>query len=278
MKSIFDELSLKISKITTKRYSTSFSLGILFLKPAIRPAIYAIYGFVRFADEIVDSFHGFDKKNLLEEFELDTQKAIERKISLNPILNSFQKVVHDYQIEYELIDGFLQSMYMDLDPQNYDQKLYEKYIFGSAEVVGLMCLRVFTEGNNEEYEKLKPFAQKLGSAFQKVNFLRDFSADNKELGRVYFPNVAESDFNEDNKKVIEADIKSEFDESLIGIKMLPKNAQFGVYVAYIYYLSLFEKIKHKASYDVINGRIRIPNFQKCTLLIKSYFRYRLVGI
>jgi 15-cis-phytoene synthase len=275
MKKLFDELSYEISKKTTKKYSTSFSLGILALKPSIRPAIYAIYGFVRLADEIVDSFHDFDKKTLLMRFKKETQVALYEGISLNPILQSFQDTVHRYQIDYSLINQFLHSMEMDLEKMDYNSDLYKEYIYGSAEVVGLMCLQVFTNGDKEKYEKLKPFAMKLGSAFQKVNFLRDLNEDYKTLGRTYFPNIDMNVFDNRVKKAIENEIEIEFSEALTGIKMLPATSKFGVYLAFRYYLSLFKKIKKTAAENILQERIRIPNFQKMNVMMRSYVRYKI---
>lgn len=275
MKQKFDILSFKISELTTKSYSTSFSIGIHFLHKEIHEAIYAIYGFVRFADEIVDSFHEFDKEALLEEFKKDTYRAIEQKISLNPILNAFQFVVRKYNVDNELIDAFLHSMEMDLKKIDYSDSLYKEYIFGSAEVVGLMCLKVFTNGETSEYQKLKPMAQKLGSAFQKINFLRDCKADIEKLGRVYFPNVKGDKITESEKLEIEADIEQEFYDSLQGIKSLPENSKLGVYVAYIYYYQLLVKIKKVHANDIMQQRIRVSNFEKCILLAKAYMKYKL---
>jgi phytoene/squalene synthetase len=275
LKQKFDNLSFKISELTTKSYSTSFSIGIHFLHKEIHEAIYAIYGFVRFADEIVDSFHEFDKEALLEEFKKDTYRAIEQKISLNPILNAFQFVVRKYNIDNELIEAFLHSMEMDLKKIDYSDSLYKEYIFGSAEVVGLMCLKVFTNGEASEYNKLKPMAQKLGSAFQKINFLRDCKADIEKLGRVYFPNVKGDKITESEKLEIEADIEQEFYDSLQGIKSLPENSKLGVYVAYIYYYQLLVKIKNVHANDIMQQRIRVSNFEKCILLIKAYLKYKL---
>ncbi len=275
MKQKFDTLSFKISELTTKSYSTSFSIGIHFLHKEIHEAIYAIYGFVRFADEIVDSFHEFDKEALLEEFKKDTYRAIEQEISLNPILNAFQFVVRKYNIDNELIDAFLHSMEMDLKKIDYSDSLYKEYIFGSAEVVGLMCLKVFTNGEASEYQKLKPMAQKLGSAFQKINFLRDCKADIEKLGRVYFPNVKGDKITESEKLEIEADIEQEFYDSLQGIKSLPENSKLGVYVAYIYYYQLLVKIKKVHANDIMLHRIRVSNFEKCILLVKAYMKYKL---
>ena len=275
MKSLFDEVSASCSKITTKKYSTSFSLGILFLNKNIRNPIYSIYGFVRFADEIVDSFHGYDKKSLLQHFREDTYAAIENKISLNPILNSFQHVVHQYGIKMQWINSFLDSMEMDLHKQNYNNENYNKYILGSAEVVGLMCLHVFTEGDEKVFEELKPYAMKLGAAFQKVNFLRDIKADNEDLGRTYFPDVDLKNFKTHDKLKIEKEIENDFAEALTGIKMLPKNSRNGVYLAYYYYTVLFKKIKKMPAQRIMNERARIPNFQKFILMFKSNLRYQL---
>ncbi|WP_313387027.1 phytoene/squalene synthase family protein [Chishuiella sp.] len=274
MKTLFDELSYDVSKRTTKKYSTSFSLGILALKPAIRPAIYAIYGYVRLADEIVDSFHGFHKEKLLNRLKEETSNALEEGIALNPILQSFQETVSKYKIDKQLIDQFLNSMEMDLKKIDYNSDLYNEYIFGSAEVVGLMCLQVFTNGNKTQYEELKPYAMKLGSAFQKVNFLRDLKDDYQTLGRTYFPEVDMKMFNNTIKNEIEQDIEQEFKEALVGIKKLPSSSMFGVYLAYKYYLSLFEKIKNKSSDEILNNRVRIPNSQKAYVAFKSYVRYK----
>jgi phytoene/squalene synthetase len=275
MKVIFDTLSHEMSELTTKRYSTSFSLGISFLDKSLHKPIYAIYGFVRFADEIVDSFHGFNKTELLADFKKQTYQSIEDGISLNPILNSFQWAVNKYNIDHELIETFLQSMEMDLDKQTYDASKYELYILGSAEVVGLMCLRIFVDGNQAEYERLKPAAMKLGSAFQKINFLRDLKADYKELGRTYFPGIDLNDFNLATKIDIEADIEIDFQLGLEGIKQLPKKARFGVYMAYIYYYKLFKKIKSTSAQTILHERIRIPNNKKYRLFLSSYIRHNL---
>lgn len=275
MKQLFDELSYSVSKITTQKYSTSFSLGILALKPSIRNAIYAIYGFVRLADEIVDSFHEYDKEKLLNRLKIETQHALEEKISLNPILQSFQETVHKYEIDTILIEQFLNSMEMDLQKIDYNSELYDEYIFGSAEVVGLMCLQVFTEGNKEKFEELKPYAMKLGSAFQKINFLRDLKDDYQILGRTYFPNVDMAVFDNHIKCQIEKEIEEEFKEALIGIKKLPNSSMFGVYLAYKYYISLFKKIKSKTSSEILNNRIRVSNPQKIFVAFKSYVRYKI---
>jgi len=275
MKTLFDSVSHEMSQLTTKRYSTSFSLGISFLHKDLHKPIYAIYGFVRFADEIVDSFHDFDKEALLADFKKQTYAAIEQGISLNPILNSFQWAVNMYKIPFELIETFLQSMEMDLDKKAYDVGKYEQYILGSAEVVGLMCLKVFVNGDETEYNRLKPAAMKLGSAFQKINFLRDLKADYQELGRTYFPKIDLNAFNTEVKKEIEADIEIDFQLGYEGIKQLPKNASFGVYMAYIYYYKLFKKIKTTTAHTILNERVRIPNNKKYRLFLTSYVRHNL---
>lgn len=275
MKSLFDNVSVQCSKLTTRSYSTSFSLGIYFLENNLRNPIYSIYGFVRFADEIVDSFEGYDKKYLLEKFKNETYEAIETKISLNPILNSFQHVVNKYNISLELIEIFLKSMEMDLEKIEYSTEKYEQYILGSAEVVGLMCLHVFTDGNNKKFEELKPFAMKLGAAFQKINFLRDMNTDFQKLGRSYFPNIDITKFTPSSKKKIEDEIEKDFREALIGIKNLPASSRGGVYLAYVYYNSLFKKIKKLPAQKVLNNRIRINNGKKFTLMVNSLFQHKL---
>lgn len=278
MKNLFDELSFKISKETTKQYSTSFSLGILALSSKIRNPIYAIYGYVRLADEIVDSFHGFDKKKLLSRFRDETFLALEEKIALNPILQSFQETVSKYQIDHELIKQFLRSMEMDLHKIDYNSELYKEYILGSAEVVGLMCLHIFVDGDKAEFEKLKPSAMLLGSAFQKVNFLRDMKDDYDVLGRTYFPNVDIAAFDNKVKAEIEEEITAEFKEALEGIKKLPASSRFGVYLAYRYYLSLFKKIKKTSANQMINQRIRISNSKKISLMMGCYVEYKMLSI
>jgi 15-cis-phytoene synthase len=275
MKSKFDTLSQECSKLTTTSYSTSFSLGIHFLSKQIRNPIYAIYGFVRFADEIVDSFEGYDQKQLLQEFREDTWAAIENRISLNPILNAFQHAVHQYQLSSELIETFFTSMEMDLEKVHYSKEKYDTYIHGSAEVVGLMCLQVFTENDREKYEALKPFAMKLGSAFQKVNFLRDIREDFHTLGRIYFPNMVSGNFSTEEKKAVEEEIEMEFKEALIGIRQLPASAKGGVYLAYVYYYSLFKKIKKVPARKIMSSRIRISNWKKFLLMLNSSFQYKL---
>ena len=275
MKEIFDQLSRDMSKMTTKRYSTSFSIGIRFLHNDLRDPIYSVYGFVRFADEIVDSFDGHNKSYLLDKFTTDTYEAIENKISLNPILNSFQEVVNKYRIPHELIDTFLRSMEMDLEKKAYNKDGYDEYILGSAEVVGLMCLKIFLEGDHNEYEKLKKYAMKLGSAFQKINFLRDLNEDYNELGRTYFPGINLNDFNNTVKKNIENDIEVDFELGYKGILMLPKKARFGVYMAYKYYFKLFKKIKRTNAEVILEERVRIPNRNKARILVTSYVRHNL---
>lgn len=257
------------SELITKRYSTSFSMGIRAFDPKLRSPIYAIYGFVRFADEIVDTFHDFDKETLLRRFRQDTYLAIDERISLNPVLHSFQEVVHKYSIERDLIDAFLDSMEMDLNFSKYHDALYKQYIYGSAEVVGLMCLRVFTEGDEAEYQRLRYGACALGSAFQKINFLRDMKSDFDERGRVYFPGVDFQHFDNEQKRLIEADIKADFDAGYRGILQLPKSARFGVYLAYIYYINLFEKIKKAHAERVQLERIRVSDRRKVYLLFSS---------
>jgi phytoene/squalene synthetase len=272
---LYNSVCLDISKLTTKKYSTSFSLGIAALDKKFHNPIYAIYGFVRFADEIVDTFHTSNKQELLQRFKADTYKAIEEKISLNPILHSFQLVVNKYSIEKELIDSFLYSMEMDLQKIEYDVEKYKLYILGSAEVVGLMCLRVFCEGNNEYYLSLKKPAMQLGSAFQKINFLRDLKADFFQLGRTYFPEIKSNVFNNDVKKQIEQDILFDFDAGYEGIKLLPKGSRFGVYLAYSYYLSLFNKIKKLDAELVLKERIRVTDTKKYLILFWSYLKHKL---
>jgi len=274
-KLLFDNTALECSKLITQRYSTSFTLGIKTLSKKLHLPIYGIYGFVRYADEIVDTFHDKDKKSLLENFRQDTYKSINDGISMNPVLHAFQLIVNKYHIEKELIDAFLNSMAMDLDFATYNDSKYKEYIYGSAEVVGLMCLRVFCEGDKNQYEKLKYAACKLGSAFQKVNFLRDLKSDYEDRGRVYFPGVDYNTFDNKVKSEIESDIKQDFDEALIGINQLPKCAMFGVKIAYLYYLKLFYKIKSLPPEIITQKRIRIPNTRKFALLIGTYLGYKI---
>jgi 15-cis-phytoene synthase len=275
MMQLYDKTCMECSRLITKRYSTSFSMGIQVFDKKFRAPIYAIYGFVRFADEIVDTFHEFPKKELLEEFKAETHKAIAQKISLNPVLHSFQATVNQYNIEAELIDAFLYSMEMDLYNADYEQDMYEKYIYGSAEVVGLMCLRVFCEGNDAEYQRLKEPARSLGAAFQKINFLRDMKSDFDDRGRVYFPKIDFERFDNHQKATIEADIKADFDNGLLGIKALPKGVRFGVYLAYVYYTNLFKKIKHAPATEVQKERIRVTDRKKMYLLFSCAVKEKL---
>ena len=274
MRALFDQTAYQCSKLATNNYSTSFSLGIKTLHRKYHMAIYAIYGFVRYADEIVDTFHEHDKSDLLQRFKKDTYQAIKEKISLNPILHSFQDVVNTYDLDHGLIEAFLVSMEMDLSKTDYTDPEYHKYIYGSAEVVGLMCLKVFCEGNEEEYQSLLKPAKHLGSAFQKVNFLRDIKSDFDERGRIYFPGVDFIQFSAEDKKAIEEDIREDFKLALEGIKQLPKGARAGVYLAYIYYSVLFRKITKLSPERIKTQRIRVPNFKKILLLIKCYFRHK----
>lgn len=275
MDQLYNKTCLECSKLVTNRYSTSFSLGIKVFEKKLRNPIYAIYGFVRFADEIVDTFHDSDKKSLLAKFRKDTHEAIAERLSLNPILNAFQLVVNEYGITAELIDAFLDSMSMDLYNVDYDRSGYEKYIYGSAEVVGLMCLKVFCHNDPDQYEKLKPSAKSLGSAFQKINFLRDIKSDYDERGRVYFPGIKYESFTNQQKEQIEADIKMDFDHALEGIKQLPNGAKLGVYLAYKYYLNLFAKIKKAPAQKVKEERIRVKDSKKAYLLAKSALKWQL---
>ncbi len=274
-KELFDKVSIRCSRLTTKAYSTSFSIGIGCLRKELRDPIYSIYGFVRFADEIVDTFHDYKKHELFLRFKEETHLAIADKISLNPILNSFQLTVNAYTIDRELIDQFLKSMEMDLSKITYDQHGIQEYILGSAEVVGLMCLRVFCKGDPEMYLRLKPYAMSLGSAFQKINFLRDLNADYVGMGRTYFPGVDIDNLDDNSKKQIEENIQFDFDEGYKGIKQLPRSARFGVYVAYVYYLALFRKIQNTASDRVLKSRISIRKRHKARLLAYSFLRHQL---
>ena len=275
MKRLFDQLSNKVSVATTKEYSTSFSLAIHCVNKHLRPAIYGIYGFVRLADEIVDSFEGYDKQYLLNKYKEDTYEAIEKGISLNPVLNSFQHVVHQYKIGMDEIEKFMRSMEMDLRKVVYNETNYNDYILGSAEVVGLMCLHVFTEGCSEKFEELKTYAMKLGAAFQKVNFLRDMKDDYHVLGRVYFPYVDIRNFTYAVKMEIEHDIQNDLKQALIGIKKLPASSRGGVYLAYIYYQSLFNKIKGLTPQRILSERIRIHNGKKFSLLINTFVQNKM---
>lgn len=278
MKELYDKVALNCSNYTTKTYSTSFSLGILFLHKRLQKAIYAIYGFVRLADEIVDTFHEYDQKSLLERFERDTYLSIEEGISLNPILQSFQLAVHQYKIDLSLIDTFLHSMKMDLEDLHYNDEKYKEYILGSAEVVGLMCLNVFTEGDKELFEKLKPSAMRLGAAFQKINFLRDIKYDSEILGRMYFPHVNFKNFSDKDKLNIEKNIEEDFQCAISGIIQLPMSSRMGVFLAYAYYIMLFKKIRKVPAHNILNTRIRVNNIHKIWIAIKSYFQIQLKWI
>ena len=276
MKELFDKISEECSKNVTKSYSTSFSLATKMLSSNIRQDIYNIYGFVRFADEIVDTFHSYNKKELFKRFVDDLNHSLKQKISLNPILNSFQKTVHKYNIDRDLINSFLKSMEQDLKKKKYESlEEYNEYIYGSADVVGLMCLKVFVSGRNDDYKKLKPYAMSLGSAFQKVNFLRDINDDYKKLNRVYFPGVDYGTFNDDVKNNIMIDIEKDFAKALKGIYMLPNNSKFGVYAAYKYYKRLLRKLERASYLQIKSERVRVPNYQKVDVLARSYVRYRL---
>ena len=269
---LYHKTSQNTSKFITRTYSTSFSLGIKLLDKNIHDAIYSIYGFVRLADEIVDTFHDFPKAEMLDEFKSETYKAINRKISVNPVLHSFQNVVNQYNIEIKLIDLFLKSMEQDLNDIKYSNKAYDEYIVGSAEVVGLMCLKVFVNGDQNLYNELEDPARKLGAAFQKVNFLRDVKADYQDLGRTYFPGVDLDSFTASEKLEIERDIEKDLKCALEGIKRLPSSSRLGVFVAYRYYLSLFKKIKKIPTERLMKERIRVPNSKKLYITFESAFQ------
>ncbi|MBT4324227.1 MAG: phytoene/squalene synthase family protein [Cryomorphaceae bacterium] len=276
MKSIFDKVSNDCSKLVIKRYSTSFYFSSSLLSRTIRQDIFNIYGFVRLADEIVDTFHEYPKQELLEDFEKELWRSIDNKISLNPILNSFQHTVNKYSIPKDLINSFLDSMKMDLEKKEYNSvEEYKKYIYGSADVVGLMCLKVFVKGSESSFSELSPFAISLGSAFQKVNFLRDLKDDSNILNRVYFPNVDMNNFNEKSKKEIILEIEKDFANAVKGIVKLPKNSKFAVYIAYRYYNKLLKKLKHTSSENIVKKRIRIHNLQKFIVIARSYVKYQL---
>ncbi|WP_258104381.1 phytoene/squalene synthase family protein [Marinoscillum sp. MHG1-6] len=273
MKALYDQVCLKCSQLTTRSYSTSFSLGIRLLDPSIRSDIYAIYGLVRFADEIVDTFHDYNKKILLARFKADTYEAISEGISLNPILQSFQETINKYQIDPELIESFFNSMEMDLSMETHDEDSYEEYIVGSAEVVGLMCLTVFVNGDKQRYQELKFAAERLGAAFQKVNFLRDLKHDTMNLNRAYFPEIQHAGLTEETKRQIEADIEKDFDDALVGIRQLPLCCRLGVFLAYRYYRSLFNKIRALSAERILTDRIRINNTRKLSIMLKSYLLF-----
>ncbi|GAB3333021.1 phytoene/squalene synthase family protein [Larkinella ripae] len=271
---LFNRTAVECSKLITEHYSTSFTLGIKTLDRKFHFPIYAVYGFVRYADEIVDTFYEYDQKYLLDKFKADTDEALRDGISLNPILHAFQWVVKEYGIERKLIDAFLRSMEMDLYVNEYNQNRYQEYIFGSAEVVGLMCLRVFCEGDRAMFDRLEEPARKLGAAFQKVNFLRDLKSDFVDRGRIYFPGVNFNDFTKDAKRMIEADIQNDFDEAYAGILRLPRGARMGVHLAYTYYQTLFNKIKQIPASRIQEERIRVPDLKKIALLAQTYMRFR----
>ena len=277
MKALFDQVSTESSKLVTQKYSTSFSLAVNMLSPKIRTAIYNIYGFVRFADEIVDSFHAYDKEKLINKFEKDYYEALEDGISLNPILNAFQQTVFKYQITDDLVQAFLKSMKADLYKSEYKTKAeYDEYIYGSADVVGLMCLKVFVNGDHEKYDELKPAAMRLGSAFQKVNFLRDLKDDVENLDRSYFPNVNLRSLDNQSKNIIIKEIEEDFEVAFKeGILKLPVEAKFGVYMAYRYYKRLLRKLKRTPSSKIMETRIRISNMMKINLLARSFVKYKL---
>lgn len=276
MKHLFDTVSEDCSKIVTQSYSTSFSMATKMLHPSIRNHVYNVYGFVRFADEIVDSFHEYPKEELLDRFEADLYHGLDNKINLNPILNAFQKTVNAFDIDRELIAAFMRSMRWDLEKKVYENdQEYKDYIYGSADVVGLMCLKIFVKGNTAQYESLKPAAMALGSAFQKVNFLRDLKNDFEDLERTYFPNVNFNQFDETSKSAIIEEIESDFAKALEGIFKLPTEARFGVYTAYKYYTKLLAKLKQTPSLNIQKTRIRVPNYQKMTVFARSYVKYRL---
>ncbi|MEP6582786.1 MAG: phytoene/squalene synthase family protein [Ginsengibacter sp.] len=275
MMQLFHDVSMQCSKITTQKYSTSFCSAIRLLHKDLQTPIYNIYGFVRFADEIVDTFHDYNKEELLAEFKAETYKAIKRGISVNPILQSFQLTVNEYQLSINLIDAFFRSMEFDLHKKSYDSDGYKDYIYGSAEVVGLMCLSIFCEKDKNRYEKLKPFAKSLGAAFQKVNFLRDVKADFQQLERTYFPEVDFLNFTTESKQNIEREIMDDFANAYKGIVELPLKARFGVYVAYKYYLSLFKKIKRTQPDKILERRIRIPNYSKAAIVVRAGVKNQL---
>ena len=274
MKYLFDKVSRASSEMVTRLYSTSFSVGTRMLGREYRDPIYGVYGFVRFADEIVDTFHDYDKEKLLNKFRNDTYTAIEEGISLNPILNSFQHVVNEYNIDRELIDTFLDSMEMDLQKQDYSRKEFDQYVLGSAEVVGLMCLMIFCDGDKRKYTELKPCAMRLGAAYQKINFLRDLKADFKGMQRSYFPGVDLKNFSDKDKEVVEREIEKDFRAGLLGIKVLPQQVKFGVYLSYTYFYTLFRKIRKTPATVLLQKRIRIPNMKKYMLIIKTWLRFK----
>ena len=272
---LYSEVCVECAQHITRRYSTSFSLGIRLFDPPLRDPIYAIYGFVRFADEIVDTFHDHDKAALLGEFRADTYRAIARRLSLNPVLQAFQEVVHEYGIERDLIDAFLYSMELDIENRVYERALYDTYIYGSAEVVGLMCLRVFTRGEPGLYDELAAPAKRLGAAFQKVNFLRDISSDFHDRGRVYFPGVTFTRFSDAEKRAIEDEIAADFEAALVGIRGLPRGSRLGVHCAFVYFRDLLRRIQRKEARAIARERVRVPNYRKLGLMVGSAMQHRL---
>src|SRR6056300_722882 len=274
---LFDKTSNDLSRRVSLNYSTSFSLGIKLLSKEYRWAVFATYGFVRLADEIVDTFHGFDKARLLADFKAQTYQSIREGISTNPILHSFQLAANQFGITDDLIEPFFQSMEEDLHTNTHNQKSYDEYIYGSAEVVGLMCLKIFCKGDQNQYDSLLPYARSLGAAFQKVNFLRDIKSDIEERGRLYFPNIDFNNFSDADKLHIIEDVKKDFEHAYIGILKLPIGSRLGIYTAYIYYLKLLQKIERTTASEIMNQRIRIPNSQKIVLLAQSYVREKLMS-
>ncbi len=275
---LYDETCFECSKLITHKYSTSFSLGIKAFDKRFHYPVYAVYGFVRYADEIVDTFHGYNKLKLITDFKREAFEAIHAQISLNPVLHSFQKIVNQYQIDHHLIEAFLRSMEMDLEKTTYTEESYKEYIYGSAEVVGLMCLKIFCENDDAIYKKLAPQAKSLGSAFQKINFLRDIKSDFEERGRTYFPRIDFELFTEEDKQKIEDDIKTDFDDALEGIKALPSTCRKGVYVAYAYYLELFKKIRNTPAKTISESRIRVTDRKKIWLLAQVLFKNKVNAI
>ena len=272
-KSLYDKVSYRCAENITKSYSTSFSMGVKLLSRELRAHIYNVYGFVRVADEIVDTFYDYPNESIFYRFKEDTYLALDQKISTNPVLNSFQFTVNQFNIDHELIETFLDSMEMDLRKESYDREHFDKYVLGSAEVVGLMCLKIFVFGDEEKYQELKPYAMKLGAAFQKINFLRDLKNDFEDLGRTYFPNIDMSNLSVQAKKLIEEEIAEDFKQGLIGIQKLPKESRLGVYLAYKFYIRLFKKISRLDFEEILEQRVRIPNEQKASILVKSYLRH-----
>ena len=273
MKAIYDRVSAECCRITTQAYTSSFALATKLLRKEYRSAIYAIYSFFRLGDEIVDTFHDYPKASLLEQFQAATHQAIQDKISLNPVLNAFQQVVHTFQIDLALVDTFFESMKMDLSQQTHTQDSFEKYLIGSSEVVGLMCLQVFCE--RAQYTQLKPYAMRLGKALQKLNFLRDLHVDVQQLGRYYFPGSSFDQFNDTTKRDIEASVAADLKVALVGIKQLPDNARLGVYLAYTYYKRLFQKIRQASVEELLQARIRIPTYRKYAMIVEASLRYKL---